>query len=347
MRRTILILAGLGLAAIPAGAQDGAYLDDRSSSRSVVRSLYNAIERGEFARAYSYFAVPPAESVEDYAAGYEGTESVDLILGEPLEEGAAGSVYYQQPLVIRATTADGETVYSGCYLLRAPNPQNDPDAFTPLAIEDGTLERVDGPFDAGALPDRCRDDGADLPETNPAEAEARRIVKTLYADRCLGRTMEGTEDLLAPDSHEIAFRYMSETAEAPMRYARLFRFFCNRGAYNETHVYILADGEGLVTPLHFTAPELDIRYENDDLEGAVESMTLIGYITRVELVNSSYDPDTQAITSDEKWRGIGDASAAGRWIFRYGTFSLVSYEVDPSYDGEIDLEPVIDFNATP
>jgi hypothetical protein len=44
-----------------------AFIDDRSSPETVIRSLYNAIDRDEFARAYSYFANPPADSVEAYA----------------------------------------------------------------------------------------------------------------------------------------------------------------------------------------------------------------------------------------------------------------------------------------
>ena len=64
-------------------------------------------------------------------------------------------------------------------------------------------------------------------------------------------------------------------------------------------------------------------------------------------MNSGYDEDTKTITSYSKWRGVGDASSAGTWIFRNGEFALVKYEVDASYDGEINPETVIDFDMAP
>lgn len=321
-----------------------AFIDDRSSPEAVIRSLYNAIDRDEFARSYSYFANPPADSVEAYAQGFADTDTSELLLGVAAEEGAAGSVYYRQPLVLRSVAADGtETVYTGCYTLRAPNPANFADGYVPMAIEDDDLQESDAEFGPQALPQQCADE--ELPPTDAALLEAERMFAASFAGRCGAGAMEGMET--ESQGFEISYRYMHETSDDPMRTARLFRFFCNGGAYNIGHVYLMTDGTGPVEPVSFAVPELDIRYENDDLEGAVEEMTQLGMITRTELVNSDYDPDTQAITSFEKWRGVGDASASGRWIFRYGAFSLVSYEVDASYDGEINPEQVIGYGEAP
>ena len=49
--------------------QQKPYIDDRSSPQALVQSLYNAINRKEFARAYSYFSVPPQPSLNEYAKG--------------------------------------------------------------------------------------------------------------------------------------------------------------------------------------------------------------------------------------------------------------------------------------
>jgi hypothetical protein len=65
------------------------------------------------------------------------------------------------------------------------------------------------------------------------------------------------------------------------------------------------------------------------------------------LTNSSYDEATKSIMSNAKWRGVGDASSAGTWIFRDGEFALVRYDVDASYDGEINPEPVFDVETAP
>ena len=113
------------------------------------------------------------------------------------------------------------------------------------------------------------------------------------------------------------------------------------------HVYFLANESGEVTPLHFATPELDIRYRDDDPEGDVEQMTTIGYASQDRLINSEYDAQTFTLTSHAKWRGLGDASATGTWIFRSGTFSLVKYVVDASYDNKINPETVLDYNSGP
>jgi hypothetical protein len=330
-----------------AGAQ-GSYLDDRSTPDALVRSLYNAIEREEFARAYSYFATPPADSVEAYAAGFADTAAVELLTGASLAEGAAGSVYYQLPVVLRSVDEDGdETIYAGCYFLQQPNPSNDPDDFTPMRIQNGALHRTDATFGPDALPTRCSPDGPELGPSDSGIAQAERVFASAFASRCDDRDREDLAEEDQPQSFDIPFRYMHETSDDPLRTAQLFRFTCNVGAYNVSHVYLMTDGETGIEPVYFTVPELDIRYEDDDLEGAVEDMTQIGLITRAELVNSEYDPDTQAITSFEKWRGIGDASSSGRWIFRYGAFSLVEYDVDPTYDGEVNPQTIINFNEAP
>ena len=96
---SLLSLCVLALASLPAPAPAQAadaspYLDDRSTPESLVRSLYNAINRQEYARAYTYFDPPPAADFDAYVAGFENTERVDLALGEPFEEGAAGSTFW-------------------------------------------------------------------------------------------------------------------------------------------------------------------------------------------------------------------------------------------------------------
>ncbi|MHB2264912.1 DUF1176 domain-containing protein [Aliihoeflea sp. PC F10.4] len=342
-----LLAPALILCGTTAGAQP-AYIDDRSSPDTLVRSLYNAIERKEFARAWSYFAEPPADSVEDYASGFADTASVEVLVGGASEEGAAGSVYYQLPVVIRSVAENGDqTVYAGCYTLRQPNPANSPEEFTPLGIEEGALEETDATFGPDAVPTRCTPDGAELPEQNTALIEAERVFEATFADRCTGRDREGMGEDAEAQNYDIPFRYMHETGDDPMSTAHLFRFACNFGAYNVTHIYMMSTGDGSAEPVYFAVPELDIRYENDDMEAGLQEMTQIGWITRAELVNSEYDADTQAITTNEKWRGVGDASSSGRWIFRYGAFSLVEYSVDPTYDGEINPQEILNFNEAP
>src|SRR3569832_2129182 len=78
-----------------APAADAPYIDDRSSADAVVRSLYSAINRHEFARAWGYFGdTKPAKDFNAFVKGYAGTDKVELKTGAISEDGAAGSIYY-------------------------------------------------------------------------------------------------------------------------------------------------------------------------------------------------------------------------------------------------------------
>lgn len=341
-----LLTALTTAAALSAAFAAPEYLDDRSDAASLVRSLYNAINRKEYARAYSYFAEPPADDVEAYAQGFADTESVELLTGTPSTEGAAGSAYFSLPVAIRARKTDGsEAFFAGCYTLRLANPEVQADAFTPLQIENGELKAADGPLEA-ALPASCGE-GPALPAADAALRKAEARFDAVYGDICLPVGQDAAPEAARPESHAIPFNYRTDPADAPKRQARLFRFFCSSGAYNELHVYFLADDTGEILPLHFATPELSIRYRDDDPEKEVEDVQIVGYTSQDRLMNSRYDPDTLTITSNAKWRGAGDASENGVWAFRDGTFTLVRYEVDASYDGEINPQPLLDFFTGP
>lgn len=151
----------------------------------------------------------------------------------------------------------------------------------------------------------------------------------------------------APDVHSIDFRPGHAGDDDPLEQATLIRFFCRAGAYNEVHVYYLSTQLDGLRELSFAEPELDIRHEDDDSEKPVEEMRIIGFTTRALLVNSDYVAEDFTIMSDAKWRGLGDASSTGLWLFRDGNFTLVKYEVDPTFDGEINPQVVLDYFTAP
>ncbi len=74
-----LLAAALAAAALPAFAAPPAYLDDRSTAAALVRSFYNAVNRREYARAYSYFGDHAAQPYAGFAAGYADTVSVSVV----------------------------------------------------------------------------------------------------------------------------------------------------------------------------------------------------------------------------------------------------------------------------
>lgn len=346
--RTLVALLG-GCVAVPAlsppaAAQpDAAYIDDRSNPAALIRSLYSAINRHEYARAWDYFGeTKPAADFESFAKGYEGTVSVDVETGGVLEEGAAGSIYYTLPVAIRAGQEDGsQKVFAGCYTLRQLSAQTQEPPFRPLHIEKGALKPSTSDFDK-ALPSSCGD-GQMAPEHDALLEKAKAVFAANYGDRCDAPLTEG-EEAAEPSAYTIAY---STKTEETQRQARLFRFLCMRGAYNETFAFFLSDEEGGVRQLQFSEPDLDIHYANNDPDGELEAVNVIGYTVSDELANADYDEASHMIVSHAKWRGVADASSSGTWLFRNGRFALVQYDVDASYDGEINPQSVLDYNSAP
>lgn len=132
-------------------AQTPAYLDDRSTSVSLLRSFYNAVNRREYARAYSYWrtdSLQPA-GLPPYAAfvrGYEDTRSVRLVTGAVRSEGGAGSIYSSVPVRLEATRTDGTVAtFVGCYSLRLVQPLVQEPPFRPLRLTGGALRQVTSP----------------------------------------------------------------------------------------------------------------------------------------------------------------------------------------------------------
>ena len=121
------------------------YLDDRSDAVLVLRSLFNAVNRHEYLRAYSYWQdKTQVPSFDQFQKGYENTASVDLTTGTVTSDAGAGQVYYSVPVVLKSETSAGEQqTFSGCYSLHLAQPaiQATP-PFEPLGIRSGDLSQV-------------------------------------------------------------------------------------------------------------------------------------------------------------------------------------------------------------
>ena len=325
---------------------DAPYLDDRSSPEAVVRSLYSAIDRHEYARAWGYFGeAKPAKDFDSFAKGYADTDSIDLKIGAISEEGAAGSIYYGVPVAIRATDKMGEQkVFAGCYTLRQVNADVQEPPFDPIHIDKGELKPSTANLE-DALPKQCGD-GPPPPKKDAALEQAKKTFLAAYGDQCDQETPEH-KPISEPTAYAIHYKDKDAAEGEPEREVRLFRFFCHMAAYNESAVYYVTDDATGVRQLQFAVPELDIRYENDNPEGKVDSITVTGFQTEDTAINSAYDEANRTITTAAKWRGVGDASSAGTYLFRNGRFALVQYDVDASYDGEANPETVVDYNTPP
>ncbi|MER9948831.1 DUF1176 domain-containing protein [Mesorhizobium sp. M0047] len=339
-----LALAPIGLPVLAAeDTPETPYVDDRSSADAVVRSLYSAINRHEFARAWGYFGdTKPAKDFDSFVKGYDGTDKVEVETGAVSNEGAAGSIFYNVPVAIRATDkSGGEKVFAGCYTLRQVNAQiQAAPPFDPIHIEKGALKPSTADFEE-ALPPSCGD-GPPSPKKDTALEQAKKAFLATYGDQC-------DKQFLADEPEVFSIKYKDKNAQPgdPDKETRLFHFSCSAAAYNENSVYYMTDELSAVQQLQFAEPETDIRYENNDSEGKLLSVTVVGFHTTGWATNSDYDPDAHTITTFNKWRGIGDASDSGTYLFRNGDFSLVQYDVDASYDGEENPQTVVDYNTAP
>lgn len=187
--------------------------------------------------------------------------------------------------------------------------------------------------------------------TLPSTAQDANLAKQARKLHSLasGPMCERTDGGYVPEDElqSWTFSYVPSYADdAEKEEVTLIRIFCGAGAYNLQHAYYwYREFDGL-QPLAFAEPTFDTKYEDDDLlEGKLESVTVSGMTAATILVNSEFDPETLTVTSHSLWRGIGDASSSGTWMFRDGQFALVSYDVDASYDGEVNPETLVDFQA--
>jgi hypothetical protein len=142
-----------------AGVEASIYLDDRSGPSQVIRSLFNAINRKEYVRAYSYWepGSPQLPTFDDFQGGYADTDSVSVTLGEALADAGAGQLHYRLPVALTATTTSGTQSFVGCYVLHLAQPaiQGVP-PFQPLAIQSAQVVSASSLADAtGQLPHAC------------------------------------------------------------------------------------------------------------------------------------------------------------------------------------------------
>ncbi|WP_273725114.1 hypothetical protein [Brucella gallinifaecis] len=133
------------------------YRDDRSSPQAVIESYYNAINRKEYARAYSYYSEEGREpDFKKFAKGYDGTKSVKVAVRKTDPDPGAGQIYWSLPIAIESESDDGnKQVYTGCYTLRLTNPaMQEVPPYKPIEIMTGSLTK--SPLDIEkSVPESC------------------------------------------------------------------------------------------------------------------------------------------------------------------------------------------------
>lgn len=175
----------------------------------------------------------------------------------------------------------------------------------------------------------------------PARAEdAEALFKAAFGQACFIDEESAAAEYFPNESWTLTWQEDYSDADYT---GTLHQFFCSAGAYNVNLVYYFEDPFYGLMPLSFATPRYEVKYANDDYEGAVEAITLGGFDTQSMLTNSEFDPETGTITDHGLWRGLGDVFSSGRWVFDKGRFVLKSYDVDATYDGEQDPQRIVEY----
>jgi hypothetical protein len=108
----------------PAAAGETPFYEDRTDPVAALLSYYNAINRKDYERAYSYFQGAPnpdpslAAPFAQFVQGYANTASVTVAVGKVFIDAGAGQRYATFPVVLTARNANGSTqLFAGCYTL--------------------------------------------------------------------------------------------------------------------------------------------------------------------------------------------------------------------------------------
>jgi len=175
----------------PSSPSAANYIDDRSTPIALITSLFNAVNRKEYLRAYSYWSNPASTlgTLASYSAGYADTASVDLVFGTITGDAGAGQMYYTIPVILKATATNGvQANYAACYVAHLAQPANfGAPPITPMSIERGTATAISlSTSDSTALASACS--GSDYPITQPVSfgTESLSIDKSNYLDNRSG-----------------------------------------------------------------------------------------------------------------------------------------------------------------
>jgi hypothetical protein len=334
MKRWLIALAaGISLFG-PAALGEDTYLDNRSTAQSLVRSFYNAVNLHQYARAYDYFANPPAKDFETFQKGFEDTAHVDVLIGDAVGDGAAGSIFYSVQTAIKAKGTDGKIkFFAGCYTVRAINDAIQEPPSRPFQIDKASLKPIkEDDYRVYALP-KCSDQAAEAAEpADTTDAAKARFVEDM-AGQC-DKTAETEAGANEPAVFLITYHPKGSDKSEPDTKVTLYVFECSMAAYNASEVFYIFDALGLHR-LSFAEPHMDIIYKSgSDDSSKLQSMKVDGFTAAETLINAEFDEKTNSISSFSKWRGIGDASSNGTWVFEDGQFVLKDYDVDPTYDEE-------------
>jgi hypothetical protein len=171
--------------------------------------------------------------------------------------------------------------------------------------------------------------------SSQAIEDARQFVQAALGENCDdSRELYGDDPLFSDNAFALQWKgKWSDTVST----ATLYSIFCIQGAYNTVRSYAIKDQYGTLELISFAEPQLKIEYIDEDTQTKLKAPPSVsGFVTRFQLVNPEFNADTQTLVSQARWRGLGDAWSSGRWAFEEGKFVLKQFDVDPTYDANLE-----------
>jgi hypothetical protein len=234
------------------------YIDDRSTPSQVIVSLYNAINRREYLRAYNYWINPSNSlgSYNSYAAGYQDTASVDLVFGQITGDAGMSQVYYTIPVILKTASNNGvHTNYAACYVVHQSSPGVfGAPPFEPMGIDRGQAKvSNNSASDSAVLANACN--GYPIgPNPVPVAGTTLDIGKNNFLDNRSGpiETVSSFLNSLNLKQYVRAYYYYQDPAAYPGPYGPY------AAGYADTDVITVTFGnvqtEGAAGSLYYKVP---------------------------------------------------------------------------------------------
>ncbi|MEH7828318.1 DUF1176 domain-containing protein [Gemmobacter denitrificans] len=168
---------------------------------------------------------------------------------------------------------------------------------------------------------------------DPADDAAIAAFSAAYAEACAPAFDETGKLAEPPQRLEMTSPNSWGGDPTPVT---LWHFTCMLGAYNMTSVVMVQSPAWGLVPQGFARPDLTIVTEDPaNPESPLKEVKIAGWSASPFLVNAEMDAATGRVFEFSKWRGLGDASSTAEWQLVDEGFRLIRYEVDASYDDQI------------
>ncbi len=234
------------------------YIDDRSTPSQVIVSLYNAINRQEYLRAYNYWSNPATSqgSFNSFANGYANTAAVNLVFGQITGGAGAGQLYYTVPVILKSTAKGGTHAnFAACYIVHQAQPANFGEPpFIPMSIDRGSAKTSAlSASDASALATACSGYPSGASPV-AASGTSLNIDKSNFLDNRSGaiETVSSFLNALNLKQYVRAYYYYQNPATYPGAFDPYAAGYANTSVITAT--FGTVQSEGAAGSLYFKVP---------------------------------------------------------------------------------------------